>query len=89
MTKSTFDYICIQLFSELSPKLLAFRPSLSVEKKVVIVIFKPSSCSEYRVIGNLFDVHKSTVHTCVYQVCKTINKLLRPLHITMPTIKEA
>jgi len=59
MTKSTFDYICTQLFSELSPKPLAFRPS------------------------------KSTVHTCVYQVCKAINKFLRPLNITMPTLDEA
>jgi len=90
MTKSTFDYIyCTQLFSELTPNPLAFRPSLSVEKKVAIVIFKLSSCSEYRVVGNLFGVHKSTVHTCVYQVCKAINKLLRPLHITMPTLDEA
>jgi len=80
MKKSTFDYIRTQLFSELSPNPLAFRPSLSVEKKVAIVIFKLLSCSEYRVVGNLFGVHKSTVHTCVYQFCKAINELLRPLH---------
>lgn len=89
MIKLTFNYICTQLFSELSPNPLAFRPSLSVEKKVAITIFKLSSCSEYQVVGNLFGVHKNTVHISIYQVCKAINKQLRPLHITMPTIEEA
>lgn len=89
MFKSTFDYLCSQLFFELSPNSLAIRPSLSVEKKVAIAVFKLSSCSEYRVVGNLFGVHKSTVYTCVYQVCKAINTILKPMYITMPTIEEA
>jgi len=89
MSKQTFTYICETLHDELAPHPLAFRPSLSVEKKVAIVLFKLATCSEYRVIGNLFGVHKSTVHTCVYQVCNAINKILRPLHLKMPTLEEA
>lgn len=89
MSRQTFEYICEKLYDELALHPLAIRPSLSVDKKVAVVLFKLASCSEYRVIGNLFGIHKSTVHSCVYQVCNAINKILRPIHIKMPMLNEA
>lgn len=91
MSKGSFVQLCKQLFNELKPKpaFLQSRKPLSVEKQVAIALYKLASCAEYRVVGAVFGVHKSTVKKCLYKVVTAINKVIAPIVICMPTETEA
>lgn len=89
MSKETFYSICFRLDDFLRPAENAVRQPLSTKKKVAIAIYKLASCAEYRVVGSLFGVHKSSVHNCVYEVCTAINTILCPSYLKMPSVTEA
>lgn len=76
VSKKTFDVICAAAYEDLQPKSfqLPCREPLSVEKKVAIALFKLASTSEYRSVGHIFGVHKSTVHKCVHAVVDALLK---------------
>jgi hypothetical protein len=74
MTKETFFWLCNQLEAKLKPdeNCLSTRKPVSVEKQVAITLYFLASCAEYRVVGNAFGVHKSTVCKCVRKVVNAI-----------------
>lgn len=78
MSEETFIELCDIIRSELEPKplFLISRQPLSVEKQVAITLYKLASCAEYRVIGDVMGVHKSTVRKCLFRVTKAINKIM-------------
>lgn len=55
--------LCLILKPDLEPKENPLQPRkpLSVEKQVALALYKLANTSEYRVIENVFGVHKSTV----------------------------
>lgn len=55
---------------------------------MALTLFFLSTCSEYRVVGNSFGVHKSTVCKYVHQVVSLINEILLPEEIRMPNLDE-
>jgi len=59
----SFLKLCDLLEDELQSKMqfLKAREPVSVKKQVTIALYKVASCSEYRVVGNVFGVYKSTV----------------------------
>lgn len=65
------------------------RAPISIDKKIAMTIYKLASCCEYRVLGNAFGVHKSTVKKCFYQVVKAINAILLSKYVKFPDEKEA
>jgi len=86
MKKSTFQYICEELrpmFESGEPLLKSPRKPLNVEKKVAVLLYYLASC-EYRVVGNVIGIHKSTVWKCLHAVVRAINTILLPKWITMP-----
>ncbi|XP_018376456.1 PREDICTED: uncharacterized protein LOC108769767 [Trachymyrmex cornetzi] len=89
MTKPTFQWLCDELRGELIPKenQLGFREPLSVEKQVAVCLYFLASCCEYRIVGNIFGIHKSTVWKCVHKVVNAINAKLMYM-ITMPDDNE-
>ncbi|XP_020293375.1 protein ALP1-like [Pseudomyrmex gracilis] len=91
MSKISFLKLCDLLEDELQPKMqfLKARETVSVKEQVAIALYKVASCSEYRVVGNVFGVHKSTVKKCFYEVVKAINKVMAPDYIIMPNQDEA
>lgn len=91
MSKISFLKLCDLLENELQPKMqfLKAREPVSVKKQVAIALYKVASCSEYRVVGNVFGVHKSTVKKCFYRVVKAINKVMTSAYITIPNQDEA
>jgi len=91
MSKMSFLKLCDLLKNELQPKMqfLKAREPVSVKKQVAIALYKIASCSEYRVVGNVFGVHKSTVKKCLYRVIKAINEVMVPTYINMPCQDEA
>jgi hypothetical protein len=91
MFKDSFLELCNHLRAELEPKqqVLKSRDALSVEKQIAIALYKLASCAEYRVIGNVMGVHKSTVKKCVYRVVTAINKVMLRDYIYMLHESEA
>ncbi|XP_051168730.1 putative nuclease HARBI1 [Leptopilina boulardi] len=86
MNKSTFEYICKELNSELKPKFNQLQPRepVDVRKQVAIGIFLYASSCEYRVVAHLFGLHTTTVRKHIHRVTKAINNKLMPKWITMP-----
>lgn len=91
MSKKTFTILCDIIRTELEPKplFLVSRQPLSVEKQIAIALYKLVSCAEYRVIGNVMGVHKSTIHKCLFRVTKAINNVMVKNYIFMPSEDEA
>lgn len=89
MKKSTFQYICEKVKIEMSPKRKTVRDPIPLEKRVAIAIFKMASVCEYRVVANLFGVHKTTVAKYVKLFCDAVVKVLLPEYVHMPNEDEA
>lgn len=91
MKKATFLYIVEALEEKLQPKinLLTKRELIMPTEQVAICIYYFASCSEYRVVGDVFGVSKSTVWKIVHKVTDAILEILTPEHITLPNEEEA
>lgn len=91
MCKKTFNDLCYLLQPALEPKplLLKSREPLSVEKQVAVALYKLASCAEYRVVGNVFGIHKSTVKKCLFRTVNAINTLMMKDYLQMPNANEA
>jgi hypothetical protein len=90
MKRHTFDQLCEILRAHLQPRktVLQGREPVSVEKKIGVAVYKLASCAEYRVVGNVFGIHKSTVKKCLYDVVNAINRKAKD-YICMPNDIEA
>ncbi|KYM98112.1 Putative nuclease HARBI1 [Cyphomyrmex costatus] len=88
MSAKIFNDLCFLLRPALEPKplLLKSRESLSVEKQVAVALYKLASCAEYRVVGNVFGIHKSTVKKCLFRVVNAVNHLMMEDYLQMPNI---
>ncbi|XP_040275584.1 protein ANTAGONIST OF LIKE HETEROCHROMATIN PROTEIN 1-like [Bufo bufo] len=84
MSKETFGYLCAKLSPAMEKQSTNFRASLPVRKRVVIALWKLATNSEYRSIGHLFGVSKSTVCRCVQDFCKAVCTLLAPEIVHFP-----
>lgn len=80
-----------QLRVELEPltQFLHPREPISVEKQVAVALYKIASTTEYRVVGNVMSIHKSSVKKCLHRVVKAINKVMLHKYIYMPDEIEA
>lgn len=74
--KKTFKWLCEKLRPALKPDPFCIREPLTVEIKVAISLYKLASCSEYRVVGNQFGVHKTSVYRNLKQFCKAVIDIL-------------
>ncbi|CAL1678201.1 unnamed protein product [Lasius platythorax] len=91
MSKDSFLELCDLLRGELEPKpqFLVSREAISVQKQIAVALYKLASTAEYRVVGNVMGIHKSSVKKCFYRVVKAINKIMLPNYIYMPDKNEA
>jgi hypothetical protein len=91
MSKISFLKLCNLLENKLQPKIqyLKAREPVSVKKQIAVGLYKIASCSEYRVVGNVFGIHKSTVKKCLYRFVKAINEVMALVYINMPNQDEA
>lgn len=90
VSRPVFQKICDQLRETIKPKpnFISLRIPTSVEKKVGLTLFKLASCCEYRVVGLVFGVHKTTVQKIFYQVVSAINKCILWDVVKMPNEAE-
>ena len=85
MSKDTFAYLCDQLHSSISKSDTIMRKAISTEQRVAITLWFLSTGSDYRTIGHLFGVSKSTVCVVTKEVCAAIVECLLPQYIKIPT----
>ena len=62
-----------------------FRKAISVEQRMTIAIWHLATNAEYRTIGHLFGVSRSSVCGIVYEVCAAIVRQLMYCFIRLPT----
>ncbi|KAK8761986.1 hypothetical protein V5799_031702 [Amblyomma americanum] len=73
----------------MSPEECFVRTPIPVDKRVAIALYKLASCCEYRLVGNQFGVHKSTVKKFVYSFCLNASTHLTQKYVKLPSPQEA
>ena len=84
MTRGSFDYIVGKLRPHIEKQNTVMRQSISVELRLAITLWRLSTNIEYRTLGHLFGVGRSTCCEIVHEVCLAIEEHLMPLHIRFP-----
>jgi len=62
MSKRSFFELCELIRPHLPVQSMFLTVPVPLEKQVAIFVYKLVTCAEYRVIGDVFGVHKITVH---------------------------
>lgn len=90
VSRRAFGQICERLRDKIKPKpnFISIRIPTSVEKKVALTLFKLASVCEYRVVGLVFGIHKTTVQKIFFEVVRAINKCILWEQIKMPNETE-
>ena len=88
MRKDTFMYLCNQLRCALNKSDTRMRRAISVEKRVAVALWRLATNVEYRSIGHLFGISRSTACVIVHEVCSAINTVLTPIYIKIPTEQQ-
>lgn len=84
MSNATFLYVCNELRSTIEKNDTIMRKAIPVEQRVALTIWFLSTGSDFRTIGHLFGVSKSTVCLVVREVCQAIVTVLLPKYIRFP-----
>lgn len=84
VSQVTFTYICNQLRTSITKADTVMRKAITAEKRVAITIWFLATGCDYRTIGHLFGVAKSTVCVVLKEVCACIVNVLLPKYIAMP-----
>ncbi|XP_036326949.1 putative nuclease HARBI1 [Rhagoletis pomonella] len=88
MDKNSFQLLCEKLAPYLPCPAVFVTPPLPIPKQVALCLYKLATCAEYRVVGDVFGVHKSTVHKYFHLVVKAILQLRREF-LYFPALEEA
>ena len=91
VSHDTFRYLCTKLSPCICKVDTTMRKAISVEKRVALTLWFLATGADYRTIGHLFGVAKSTVCVVTKEVCASIVSLLLPQYIQVPqgsTLKE-
>ncbi|CAM4708179.1 unnamed protein product [Lepidochelys olivacea] len=87
MRKGTFMAFCDLLSPALKLMNTKMRAALTVEKQVMIALWKLAKPDIYRSVGNQFGVGKSTVGAAVMQVAHAIKDLLISRVVTLGNVQ--
>lgn len=88
VSKETFYYLCEKLRSAIERQDTRMRRAICVEQRVAITLWCLATCIEYRSIGHLFGVARSTVCVIVHDTCKVIVRVLLRTYIQFPRGNE-
>ena len=88
ISQSTFVYLCDQLKSSIEKNDTAMRKAIPTDMRVAIAIWFLATGADYRTIGHLFGVSKSTVCLVVKDLCSAIVKSLLLRYISFPIKRD-
>lgn len=84
VSKETFTYLCNQLRSRIQRMNTRMRQAISVEKRLAVTLWSLATPAEYRTIGHVFGIARSTVCRIVHETCKAIVEVLLKKYISFP-----
>lgn len=87
MHRSTFYKLCDRL-SGLTKQDTVLRAAIPLHKRIAVAIYALASSAEYRTIGNLFGIGKSTVCELLLDFCQEVWVKLSPLVLKNPLNAE-
>ena len=85
MSHSTFTYICRELAPHISKQCTTMREPIELERRVAVTIWRLATNVEYRTLGELFGLGRSTVGKIVLETCEAIAQHLLQVHVCFPT----
>ena len=85
VSEATFEYLCEQLRSSVTKSDTIMRKAIPTEKRIGLTLWCLATGADYRTIGHLFGVSKSTVCLVTKQVCGSIVECLLPKYVKMPS----
>ena len=85
MSHSTFTYICCELARHISKQCTTMREPIELERRVAVTIWRLATNVEYRTLGELFGLGRSTVGKIVLETCEAIAQHLLQVHVRFPT----
>ncbi|XP_017465343.1 PREDICTED: putative nuclease HARBI1 [Rhagoletis zephyria] len=88
MRSASFLVLCEKLRPHLQSSEISVTAPLPTEVQVAICLYKLASCSEYRVVGDVFGFHKSTAHKYFHIVVEAILRLQLDF-LKFPQLDEA
>ncbi|MGH0118775.1 UNVERIFIED_CONTAM: hypothetical protein FKN15_062237, partial [Acipenser sinensis] len=89
VTRATFDLVVELVRVDMEPPVIQFRTPVPLQKRVGLLLCKLATAAEYRVVGNVFGVHKSTVHRYLHMFCCSLVHRNMSTYIAMPDEREA
>ncbi|KAH7931449.1 hypothetical protein HPB49_025772 [Dermacentor silvarum] len=72
VSPSTFRYLVESCRPVLERQTMRLRKSISVEKRVVVGLYRLRSSAENRTIAHLFGISRSTVNILYREVCRAV-----------------
>ena len=84
MSHDTFIYLCDELRASVERNDTTMRQAIPVEQRVALTLWFLSTGANYRTIGHLFGVSKSTVCIVTKEVCAAIVDVLLPKYVKFP-----
>ena len=85
MSHATFMYLCNELRSTIEKDDTRMRKAIPTEQRVALTLWFLATNADYRTIGHLFGVSKSTVCIVTKEVCAAIVRVLLSKYIKLPT----
>ena len=85
MSQTTFTYLCSKLKSSIGKQDTAMRRAIPTDKCVALTLWFLATGGDYRTIGHLFGVSKSTICVVSKEVCHAIVELLLSKYINIPS----
>ncbi|XP_050340632.1 putative nuclease HARBI1 isoform X1 [Bactrocera neohumeralis] len=80
MKRNSFIKLCIML-KGLEKENTNYRKAIPLEKRIAIALYALGSSAEYRTIGNMFGIGKSTVCSILIDFCHEVWRCLWPLYL--------
>ena len=88
MSKDTFLYLCDRLRSTICKKDSNMRKAITVDHRVAVTVWTLATPCEYRTIGHLFGISRSSVCKIVHETCEAICNVLLQEYIRFPKSNE-
>ena len=85
MCENTFRMICNDLRPVLKKKHTKLRAPITVEKRVLVALWRLATNIEFRTLAHLFGIGRSTACEVTHEVVNAINAILLPKYLTFPT----
>lgn len=88
VSRATFNMLRQSLCS-LAKEDTNMRKSISLDKRIAVALYAIGSSSEYRTIGNLFGIGRTTVGELVNDFCEAVWYTFQPQFLnTLPALQE-